>query len=175
MILGVPNRQLGFTFVELVVVIVVLSVLAAFAVPRLLDVTSEAHTNVMKSVTGAFSTATASARAQWYTEGGSGSTVTFDGETLPVSENGWPTPVTGTTDCTDLWSGMLQDPPDAIPFALPLTKGDGFSVITIANPTIAYCLYVYRPTWPNQPMWMIYYAHFETWPQYNGRIWKSGF
>ncbi|MGB5202464.1 MAG: hypothetical protein WBR56_21470, partial [Sedimenticolaceae bacterium] len=104
-----------------------------------------------------------------------GNTVDFDGATVPVSVNGWPSPVAGTADCIDLWRGLLQNPPEVIPWAGPLVSGDGFWALTVANPTISVCFYIYRPAYPDRFMWIAYYAHHATLPQWNGRMLKSGF
>lgn len=168
-------RSQGFTLIELVAVIVILSVLAVVALPRFLNTTDQAHDSAMKGVNGAFSAAAQSARAQWLTDGQTGGTVNFDGNAVPVSVNGWPAPVTGTADCSDLWRDLLQNPPQITPFAAPLVADDGFWAFTVANPTLSLCLYIYRPTYPTRLMWIAYYAYHATLPAFNGRIITSGF
>ncbi len=169
------HRRQGFTLIELVTVVIVLSVLAVIALPKFLDATDQAHDGSMEAINGAFRTAASSARAQWLADGRIGNTVNFDGATVPVSVNGWPSPVAGTVDCVDLWSGLLQHPPEVIPFAGPLVSGDGFWALTVANPTTSVCFYIYRPAYPDRFMYIAYYAHLATLPQWNGRTIKSGF
>ena len=51
------QNQRGFTLIELVVVIVILGILAAVAVPRFVDLQDEANTAALDGVAGAISSA----------------------------------------------------------------------------------------------------------------------
>lgn len=63
------NKQKGFTIIELVVVILLLGILTATALPRFMDVTDEAHDAVVDGVLAGLSTSSGLFRAQWYGEG----------------------------------------------------------------------------------------------------------
>ena len=58
-------KQAGFTIIELVVVILLLGILTATALPRFVDVTDEAHAAAVDGVLGGFSTGVVLFRAQY--------------------------------------------------------------------------------------------------------------
>lgn len=123
-------RQAGFTFIELVIVIILLGLLAATALPRLLEVTDDAEIASLEALAGGFTTAVAIAHAQWTAEGHSRGALTtpadkvlvnLDGKLIYFNENGWPANTAGSLDsasdnqsaaeCQQVWNALLQSPP----------------------------------------------------------------
>ncbi|SHG98120.1 type II secretion system protein [Massilia sp. CF038] len=64
------QAQAGFTLIELIVVIVILGILAATALPRMFDMTGQARLARMQAALGAVRSASATAHAAWLVNGG---------------------------------------------------------------------------------------------------------
>ena len=89
----IPRREHGFTIIELVVVIAILAILAAVALPKFADLTAEARTASLAGVRGGFSAAVQIVHAKWLAGGtGVAGNVTLEGATtVVVNATGWPT------------------------------------------------------------------------------------
>jgi prepilin-type N-terminal cleavage/methylation domain-containing protein len=64
-VLNVTFREKGFTLIELVIVVVLLGILSAIALPRFFNITGKARTAIVESTGGAFSAGLHVAKAQW--------------------------------------------------------------------------------------------------------------
>jgi MSHA pilin protein MshA len=83
------NRQQGFTMIELIMVIVILGVLAAVALPKFYDMQADARMAKMNAALGAIKSASAIAHSAYLMAGNSPATVTMEGASVPLV-NGYP-------------------------------------------------------------------------------------
>jgi MSHA pilin protein MshA len=84
------SRQRGFTLIELVVVIVILGILAAFAVPRFMGLEGQARVASVNALAGSLRSSAAMTHGMWMATG-SGANITIEGgQVLPMTF-GYPT------------------------------------------------------------------------------------
>ena len=115
----VKTKQAGFSLIELVIVIVILGLLAATAIPRFLNVTDSAEDASVDGVAGGLSTAVSFVRSQWEVDGRQNSSVILDGTPVALDPRfGYPTGIsvtdaTAMTDasCQEVFNTVLQSAP----------------------------------------------------------------
>lgn len=85
------KKTAGFTLIELIMVIVILGVLSAFALPRFADLGGDARISSLNALSGALKSAANISHAQQMADGTTGDTsISLEGQTITMA-SGYPT------------------------------------------------------------------------------------
>ncbi len=142
--MNIKKVQTGFTLIELVVVITILGILAAFAVPRFASLEGQARLAATQSLAGSLRSGAALAHAVWLANGNpAAASVTMEGQTVTMV-NGYPSvAATGIQRTLVEFTGFAVSTPVAGTRRFTKTSPSGAPVATCFVDYIA-------PAAPNQ-------------------------
>jgi MSHA pilin protein MshA len=128
------NKQSGFTLVELVVVIVVLGLLAATALPKFINVTNNARVASLQGIAGGLRSAASLAQSQYVLNGvNTAVTVTMGATPVAVLSESANTGLGGRPLATA--AGISAAMPDPDGFNTPVYAGSGATGTATYQPT----------------------------------------
>jgi prepilin-type N-terminal cleavage/methylation domain-containing protein len=155
------NKNKGFTLIELVVVIVILGILSATALPKFINLQSDAHASVVSGTGAAVKSAISLAHTKWLAGGYNGPVDDLDlygsGTSLmDMNSSGWPAQswsgtaeanpqLDNTSDCIFVWEAIL----DGSSPTVATNTSEDFQVTYTANT----CTFIYV----TQPEYSIFY------------------
>lgn len=123
------NNSLGFTLIELVIVIVILGILSAVALPRFINLSSDANLSVYKYTYGSFKTAMNNQHLFWLAKGEpkNSDLINLNGK-LDFNNLGYPagiddeSQVSTPSDCLDIFKDIISTD---LELAIPIGDGNG--------------------------------------------------
>ena len=129
------NKQAGFTLIELVVVITILGILAAFAVPRFASLEGQARVAATQALAGSVRSGASLAHALWLAQGDPGGTsITMEGQPITMTF--------GYPDATTIDETLVE----YTGFALTTPEGTAvFTKQSASGTAIANCFVTYTP------------------------------
>ncbi len=152
------RKAAGFTIIELIVVIALLGILSAVALPRFISVTDDAHTASVSGAGAGFATGVALFRAQSIAEGtASGAVVAGFGDgTLYANASGAPMSVTNsnTLNCLDVWNKLLQTNAPVVGEDPTFAGGEDYATVEAGAANV--CTYTYKVDGPVDPRTITY-------------------
>jgi MSHA pilin protein MshB len=133
------RKEYGFTLIEIVVVIVLIGILSAVALPRFFNFTGEAQKAAVQGTAGAFASGISMAQTKWLMSN-QDAFINIAGEEIKMSDQGYPMGVAGINggtalsdqSCAIIATKMLSD--NSVTFGSKQNAGNAKSYTFISVP-----------------------------------------
>lgn len=129
------TAQGGFTLIELVVVIVILGILAAFAVPRFARLDGQARLASVRALEGSLRSASAMTHGLWLAAGNNPATVAMEGATITMTAAGYPAGAANGIQATLVQNTVQANTPGRFTAVSPAVNVMEFRMNGAAVPT----------------------------------------
>lgn len=154
------DTESGFTLLELIVVVALVAIFIAVALPRFEGLVDDAHDSTVRSTGGALASAVTLVHSQWLASRQGGAMMNLAGYgagTVDVNAAGWPYDSAGSRSrnmsaeqCSRLWRALLH------PNAPTVAPKDGADFKASGAGSV--CVYVYQRQHASPPLSIAYNA-----------------